>query len=85
MLAQEEARRLTQLCRNRADSPRLIEGTGVAAKVLMELGVTKTHAQSRKIIGRGSGFCSGKFRSPADKACLSNPFQEAQLGQLHWS
>jgi ATP-dependent Clp protease ATP-binding subunit ClpC len=60
MLAQEEARRLGH---NFVGTEQILlglmgEGTGVAAKVLAELGVTLKEARREveKIIGRGSGF-----------------------------
>lgn len=60
MLAQEEARRLGH---NFVGTEQILlgligEGTGVAAKVLTELGVTLQDARTEveKIIGRGSGF-----------------------------
>lgn len=67
MLAQEEARRLGH---NFVGTEQILlgligEGTGVAAKVLTDLGVTLKDARREveRIIGRGSGFVPRKFLS----------------------
>jgi ATP-dependent Clp protease ATP-binding subunit ClpC len=67
MLAQEEARRLGH---NLVGTEQILlgligEGTGVAAKVLNEQGVTLQDARKEveKIIGRGHGLSQLKFHS----------------------
>lgn len=86
MLAQEEARRLGH---NFVGTEQILlgligEGTGVAAKVLTELGVTLQDARTEveKIIGRGSGFVPAEIPfTPKVKRVFEQSFQEArQLG-----
>ena len=86
MLAQEEARRLGH---NFVGTEQILlgligEGTGVAAKVLTELGVTLQDARTEveKIIGRGSGFVPAEIPfTPKVKRVFEQSFQEArQIG-----
>ncbi|MEA5504726.1 ATP-dependent Clp protease ATP-binding subunit [Halotia wernerae UHCC 0503] len=82
MLAQEEARRLGH---NFVGTEQILlgligEGTGVAAKVLNELGVTLKEARSEveKIIGRGSGFVPPEIPfTPKVKSLFEQSFREA--------
>lgn len=87
MLAQEEARRLGH---NFVGTEQILlglmgEGTGVAAKVLAELGVTLKDARREveKIIGRGSGFVPPEIPfTPKVKSLFEQSFKEAHsLGQ----
>jgi ATP-dependent Clp protease ATP-binding subunit ClpC len=87
MLAQEEARRLGH---NFVGTEQILlglmgEGTGVAAKVLTELGVTLKDARREveKIIGRGSGFVPPEIPfTPKVKSLFEQSFKEAHsLGQ----
>ncbi len=87
MLAQEEARRLGH---NFVGTEQILlglmgEGTGVAAKVLAELGVTLKEARREveKIIGRGSGFVPPEIPfTPKVKSLFEQSFKEAHsLGQ----
>jgi ATP-dependent Clp protease ATP-binding subunit ClpC len=87
MLAQEEARRLGH---NFVGTEQILlglmgEGTGVAAKVLSELGVTLKDARREveKIIGRGSGFVPPEIPfTPKVKSLFEQSFKEAHsLGQ----
>ncbi|MBH8565730.1 ATP-dependent Clp protease ATP-binding subunit [Nostoc sp. CENA67] len=87
MLAQEEARRLGH---NFVGTEQILlgligEGTGVAAKVLTELGVTLKEARREveKIIGRGSGFVPPEIPfTPKVKSLFEQAFKEAHsLGQ----
>ena len=86
MLAQEEARRLGH---NLVGTEQILlgligEGTGVAAKVLTELGVSLPAAriEVEKIIGRGSGFVAVEIPfTPRAKRVLELSLEEArQLG-----
>jgi len=82
MLAQEEARRLGH---NFVGTEQILlgllgEGTGVAAKVLSELGVTLKDARREveKIIGRGSGFVPPEIPfTPKVKSLFEQSFREA--------
>jgi ATP-dependent Clp protease ATP-binding subunit ClpC len=82
MLAQEEARRLGH---NFVGTEQILlgligEGTGVAAKVLNELGVTLKEARREveKIIGRGSGFVPPEIPfTPKVKSLFEQSFREA--------
>jgi ATP-dependent Clp protease ATP-binding subunit ClpC len=82
MLAQEEARRLGH---NFVGTEQILlglmgEGTGVAAKVLNELGVTLKDARREveKIIGRGSGFVPPEIPfTPKVKSLFEQSFREA--------
>ncbi|BAY14748.1 UvrB/UvrC protein [Anabaenopsis circularis NIES-21] len=82
MLAQEEARRLGH---NFVGTEQILlgligEGTGVAAKVLSELGVTLKEARREveKIIGRGSGFVPPEIPfTPKVKNLFEQSFKEA--------
>ncbi|RCJ41969.1 ATP-dependent Clp protease ATP-binding subunit ClpC [Nostoc minutum NIES-26] len=82
MLAQEEARRLGH---NFVGTEQILlgligEGTGVATKVLTELGVTLKEARSEveKIIGRGSGFVPPEIPfTPKVKSLFEQSFKEA--------
>ncbi|MBD2294477.1 ATP-dependent Clp protease ATP-binding subunit [Anabaena sphaerica FACHB-251] len=82
MLAQEEARRLGH---NFVGTEQILlglmgEGTGVAAKVLAELGVTLKDARREveKIIGRGSGFVPPEIPfTPKVKNLFEQSFREA--------
>ncbi|WP_414576386.1 ATP-dependent Clp protease ATP-binding subunit [Anabaena sp. CCY 9402-a] len=82
MLAQEEARRLGH---NFVGTEQILlglmgEGTGVAAKVLTELGVTLKDARREveKIIGRGSGFVPPEIPfTPKVKSLFEQSFREA--------
>ncbi|OUL37439.1 ATP-dependent Clp protease ATP-binding subunit ClpC [Nostoc sp. T09] len=82
MLAQEEARRLGH---NFVGTEQILlglmgEGTGVAAKVLTELGVTLKDARREveKIIGRGSGFVPPEIPfTPKVKSLFEQSFKEA--------
>ncbi|AFY30900.1 ATP-dependent Clp protease ATP-binding subunit [Calothrix sp. PCC 7507] len=82
MLAQEEARRLGH---NFVGTEQILlglmgEGTGVAAKVLSELGVTLKDARREveKIIGRGSGFVPPEIPfTPKVKSLFEQSFKEA--------
>ena len=82
MLAQEEARRLGH---NFVGTEQILlgligEGTGVAAKVLSELGVTLKEARREveKIIGRGSGFVPPEIPfTPKVKSLFEQSFREA--------
>ncbi len=87
MLAQEEARRLGQ---NLVGTEQILlgliaEGTGVAAKVLTDEGVTLQNArlEVEKIIGRGNRFVPAEIPfTPKVKSVLEQSFQAArQLGQ----
>ncbi|NEO98424.1 MAG: ATP-dependent Clp protease ATP-binding subunit [Symploca sp. SIO2E9] len=86
MLAQEEARRLGH---NLVGTEQILlgligEGTGIAALVLKELGITLEDARQEveRIIGRGSGMVAGEVPfTPKAKQLLEQAFQEArQLG-----
>src|SRR4028119_1879166 len=86
MLAQEEARRLGH---NLVGTEQILlgligEGTGVAAIVLNNLGITleKARKEVEKIIGRGSGFVQAELPfTPKAKRILEQSFKEArQLG-----
>jgi ATP-dependent Clp protease ATP-binding subunit ClpC len=86
MLAQEEARRLGH---NFVGTEQILlgligEGTGVAAKVLTEMGVTLQDARKEieQIIGRGSGFVPAEIPfTPKVKSVFEQSFEEArQLG-----
>ena len=82
MLAQEEARRLGH---NFVGTEQILlglmgEGTGVAAKVLAELGITLKEARREveKIIGRGSGFVPPEIPfTPKVKSLFEQSFREA--------
>jgi len=82
MLAQEEARRLGH---NFVGTEQILlglmgEGTGVAAKVLTEMGVTLKDARREveKIIGRGSGFVPPEIPfTPKVKSLFEQSFREA--------
>lgn len=82
MLAQEEARRLGH---NFVGTEQILlgligEGTGIAAKVLTELGVTLKDARREveKIIGRGSGFVPPEIPfTPKVKSLFEQSFKEA--------
>jgi ATP-dependent Clp protease ATP-binding subunit ClpC len=82
MLAQEEARRLGH---NFVGTEQILlglmgEGSGVAAKVLTELGVTLKDARREveKIIGRGSGFVPPEIPfTPKVKSLFEQSFREA--------
>jgi ATP-dependent Clp protease ATP-binding subunit ClpC len=82
MLAQEEARRLGH---NFVGTEQILlglmgEGTGVAAKVLAELGITLKDARREveKIIGRGSGFVPPEIPfTPKVKSLFEQSFREA--------
>ena len=84
MLAQEEARRLGH---NFVGTEQILlgligEGTGVAAKVLTDLGVTLKDARTEveKIIGRGSGFVPAEIPfTPKVKSVFEQSFKEARL------
>ncbi|MBO3461852.1 ATP-dependent Clp protease ATP-binding subunit [Aetokthonos hydrillicola Thurmond2011] len=83
MLAQEEARRLGH---NFVGTEQILlgligEGTGVAAKVLTDLGVTLKEARREveKIIGRGSGFVPSEIPfTPKVKGLFEQSFKEAR-------
>jgi ATP-dependent Clp protease ATP-binding subunit ClpC len=83
MLAQEEARRLGH---NFVGTEQILlgligEGTGVAAKVLMDLGVTLKDARREveRIIGRGSGFVPPEIPfTPKVKTLFDQSFKEAR-------
>jgi ATP-dependent Clp protease ATP-binding subunit ClpC len=83
MLAQEEARRLGH---NFVGTEQILlgligEGTGVAAKVLTDLGVTLKDARREveKIIGRGSGFVPPEIPfTPKVKSLFEQSFKEAR-------
>jgi ATP-dependent Clp protease ATP-binding subunit ClpC len=86
MLSQEEARRLGH---NFVGTEQILlgligEGTGVAAKVLTQMGVTLQDArkQVEKIIGRGTGFVPSEIPfTPKVKRVFEQSFEEArQLG-----
>ncbi|NEO31083.1 MAG: ATP-dependent Clp protease ATP-binding subunit [Symploca sp. SIO3C6] len=86
MLAQEEARRLGH---NLVGTEQILlgligEGTGIAAIVLKDLGITLEDARQEveRIIGRGSGMVAGEVPfTPKAKQLLEQSFQEArQLG-----
>jgi ATP-dependent Clp protease ATP-binding subunit ClpC len=82
MLAQEEARRLGH---NFVGTEQILlglmgEGTGVAAKVLAELGINLKDARREveKIIGRGSGFVPPEIPfTPKVKSLFEQSFREA--------
>ncbi len=82
MLAQEEARRLGH---NFVGTEQILlglmgEGTGVAAKVLTDLGVNLKDARREveKIIGRGSGFVPPEIPfTPKVKSLFEQSFKEA--------
>ncbi|MCH4905220.1 AAA domain-containing protein [Cylindrospermopsis raciborskii CHAB3438] len=82
MLAQEEARRLGH---NFVGTEQILlgligEATGVAAKVLTDLGVTLKDARREveKIIGRGSGFVPPEIPfTPKVKSLFEQSFREA--------
>ncbi len=87
MLAQEEARRMGH---NFVGTEQILLGlmgerTGIAAKVLAELGVTLKDARHEveKIIGRGSGFVPPEVPfTPKVKSLFEQSFKEAHsLGQ----
>jgi ATP-dependent Clp protease ATP-binding subunit ClpC len=87
MLAQEEARRLGH---NFVGTEQILLGligekTGVAAKVLTDLGVTLKDARREveRIIGRGSGFVPTEIPfTPKVKSLFEQSFREARsLGQ----
>lgn len=89
MLAQEEARRLGH---NFVGTEQILlgllgEGTGIAAKVLNELGVTLKDARREveRIIGRGSGFVPPEIPfTPKVKTLFEQSFKEARsLGHNH--
>ena len=91
MLAQEETRRLGH---NLVGTEQILlgliaEGTGVAAKVLNDQGVTLQNArlEVEKIIGRGNRFVSAEIPfTPKVKSVLEQSFQEArQLGHNYIS
>ncbi len=83
MLAQEEARRLGH---NFVGTEQILlgligEGTGVAAKVLTDLGVTLKDARREveRIIGRGSGFVPPEIPfTPKVKSLFEQAFKEAR-------
>ena len=83
MLAQEEARRLGH---NLVGTEQILlgligEGTGVAAKVLAELGVTlqASRTEVEKIIGRGTRSVSGEIPfTPKVKRVFEQAFAEAR-------
>ncbi|AKG19940.1 ATP-dependent Clp protease ATP-binding subunit [Calothrix sp. 336/3] len=83
MLAQEEARRLGH---NFVGTEQILlgllgEGTGVATKVLTELGVTLKDARREveRIIGRGSGFVPPEIPfTPKVKTLFEQSFKEAR-------
>ncbi len=83
MLAQEEARRLGH---NFVGTEQILlgligEGTGVAAKVLTDLGVTLKDARREveRIIGRGSGFVPTEIPfTPKVKSLFEQSFKEAR-------
>ena len=83
MLAQEEARRLRH---NLVGTEQILlgligEGTGVAALVLTEMGVTLQDARTEveKIIGRGSRFVSAEIPfTPKVKRVFEQAFEEAR-------
>ncbi len=86
MLAQEEARRLEH---NLVGTEQILlgligEGTGVAAVVLKNLGITleRTRAEVEKIIGRGNRVVAGEIPfTPKAKRIFEQSFKEAnQLG-----
>ncbi len=86
MLAQEEARRLGH---NFVGTEQILlglvgEGTGIAAKVLLEMGVNLKEAryEIEKIIGRGSGFLPPEIPfTPRVKRIFETALNEArQLG-----
>jgi ATP-dependent Clp protease ATP-binding subunit ClpC len=86
MLAQQEARRLGH---NLVGTEQILlgligEGTGVAATVLTDLGITleKARKQVENIIGRGSGALQAELPfTPKAKRIFEQSFQEArQLG-----
>jgi len=86
MLAQQEARRLGH---NLVGTEQILlgligEGTGVAATVLTDLGITleKARKQVENIIGRGSGAVQAELPfTPKAKRIFEQSFQEArQLG-----
>ncbi|RUT04589.1 ATP-dependent Clp protease ATP-binding subunit ClpC [Dulcicalothrix desertica PCC 7102] len=83
MLAQEEARRLGH---NFVGTEQILlgligEGNGVAAKVLLDMGVTLKDARREveKIIGRGSGFVPPEIPfTPKVKSLFEQAFKEAR-------
>lgn len=83
MLSQEEARRLGH---NFVGTEQILlgligEGTGVAAKVLTNMGVTLQDArkQVEKIIGRGTGFVPAEIPfTPKVKRVFEQSFEEAR-------
>ncbi|MBW4635109.1 MAG: ATP-dependent Clp protease ATP-binding subunit [Iphinoe sp. HA4291-MV1] len=83
MLAQEEARRLGH---NFVGTEQILlglmgEGTGIAAKVLTDLGVTLKDARREveRIIGRGSGFVPPEIPfTPKVKNLFEQSFKEAR-------
>ncbi|NJM72683.1 MAG: ATP-dependent Clp protease ATP-binding subunit [Scytonema sp. RU_4_4] len=83
MLAQEEARRLGH---NFVGTEQILlgligEGTGIAAKVLTDLGVTLKDARREveRIIGRGSGFVPPEIPfTPKVKSLFEQAFKEAR-------
>ncbi|MCA1992269.1 MAG: ATP-dependent Clp protease ATP-binding subunit [Coleofasciculus sp. S288] len=86
MLAQEEARRLGH---NLVGTEQILlgligEGTGVAAKVLKDFGITleKARKEVENLIGRGSGFLPTELPfTPKAKRIFEQSFKEAnQLG-----
>ena len=86
MLAQEEARRLGH---NLVGTEQILlgligEGTGVAARVLKDFGITleKARKEVENLIGRGSGFLPAELPfTPKAKRIFEQSFKEAnQLG-----
>ncbi|MGH7998240.1 MAG: ATP-dependent Clp protease ATP-binding subunit [Brasilonema sp.] len=83
MLAQEEARRLGH---NFVGTEQILlgligEGTGIAAKVLTDLGITLKDARREveRIIGRGSGFVPPEIPfTPKVKSLFEQAFREAR-------
>ncbi len=83
MLAQEEARRLGH---NFVGTEQILlglmgEGTGIAAKVLTDLGITLKDARREveRIIGRGSGFVPTEIPfTPKVKSLFEQSFKEAR-------
>jgi len=83
MLAQEEARRLGH---NFVGTEQILlglmgEGTGIAAKVLTDLGITLKDARREveRIIGRGSGFVPTEIPfTPKVKTLFEQSFKEAR-------
>lgn len=89
MLAQEESRRLGH---NFVGTEQILlgligEATGIAAKVLKQMGVNlkEARAEVEKVIGRGSGFVAVEIPfTPRAKRVLELSLEEArQLGKPH--